>query len=83
MTVLAHVVPNESTFLDHLLHPFTGLDHLAAMALVAMAIVLMVVARRGRRAATTAGTTTRIRTLGPLVAAGLALAGSVALLLLV
>ena len=83
MSVLAHVVHDENTLFDRLVHPFTGLDHLAAIALVAVSGVLLVLALRGRSAATTAGTTTRVRTLGLTIAAGVALAASIVLLVAV
>lgn len=82
-SVLAHVVTDEHSILDELVHPFTGLDHLAAIVLVALSGSLLILALRGRSAATTAGTTTRIRS--RLLAAGsaIALAASIALLVLV
>lgn len=61
MSVLAHIVHNEETVIDKLIHPFTGLDHIASMAFVAAAIALFFVAMRGRSAATTTGTTSRVR----------------------
>ena len=61
MNILAHVVHNEETIADKLLHPLTGLDHIASMVFVAASIVPLFVALRGRRAATTAGTVTRVR----------------------
>ncbi len=61
MSVLAHIVHNEETLTDKLLHPFTGLDHIASMIFVAASIGLFFAAVRGRQAATTAGTTTRLR----------------------
>ena len=82
MRILAHTVPNEGSFLDRLLHPFTGVDHLVAMALVASSGVLLFLALRGRDAATTSGSTTRIRTLGFTAAAGLAFAASIVVLVL-
>lgn len=83
MSILAHVAHDESTVLDRLVHPFTGLDHLAVMALVALSGVLLLVAFRGRDAATTAGTTTRVRTIGLTVAAAVAFAVSIVLLVTV
>lgn len=83
MRILAHVVENESSFTDRLLHPLTGFDHLVALALAAVSIVLLTLAIRGRHAATTAGTTVRVRTVGLITAAAVLLASSVALLLIV
>ena len=81
MSVLAHAVPGEETFVDHLLHPFTGLDHLAAMALVAIAGVLVLLALRGHLAATTARTTTRVRSTSLVIGAATAVVLAFALLL--
>jgi len=61
VSILAHVVHNEETLADKLLHPFTGLDHIAAMIFVAASIALVFAAFRGRKAATTSGTVTRVR----------------------
>lgn len=83
MTVLAHVVNDEHTLFDRLVHPFTGLDHLAAMALVALSGVLLYVALRGRSAVTTSGTTTKVRMLGFSIAAALSLAASIVILVTV
>ena len=80
MSVLAHAVPGEETFVDHLLHPFTGLDHLAAMALVAIAGVLLLLALRGHLAATTARTTTRVRSTSLVIGAATALIAALVVL---
>lgn len=61
MSVLAHIVHNEEAVIDKLLHPFSGLDHIASMFFATAAITLFFIAMRGRAAATTAGTTTRLR----------------------
>ena len=61
MSILAHVVQHEESITDRLFHPLTGLDHLLAMAFVAASIVLLCLALRGQRAATTSGTVTRVR----------------------
>lgn len=72
MSILAHVVHNEETLADKLLHPVTGLDHIAAMIFVAASIALVFAALRGRKAATTSGTVTRVRSRA-LVSASVAL----------
>ena len=82
-SVLAHVVTDEHSILDELVHPFTGLDHLAAIALVALSGTLLILSLRGRTAATTAGTTTRIRSRLLAVGSAVALVASIALLVLV
>lgn len=80
MTVLAHVVPEETSLVDRLVHPFTGLDHVVAIVLVALALLLTAIAWRGRAAATTAGTTTRVRTVGSMVLATVLLVASILVL---
>lgn len=60
MSILAHAQHDE-TLIQKVLHPLTGLDHIAAIAFVALSILLVVVSLRGKKAATTAGTVTRVR----------------------
>jgi len=61
MSLIAHAAHSEESLLEKVIHPLTGLDHLLAIAAVACSIALLFVALRGRRAATTSGTVTRIR----------------------
>jgi len=60
MSILAHAQHDE-TLIQKVLHPLTGLDHIAAIAFVALSILLVVVSLRGKKAATTAGTVTRVQ----------------------
>jgi len=81
MSILAHLRENESNFFEKLLHPFTGLDHIAAMIMTATSIALLLVAFRGRDAATTEGTTTRVRTIGLMAVSAVLLVASITLVL--
>jgi hypothetical protein len=81
MALLAHARPEEHTLFDRLVHPFTGIDHLVALALVAMTGVALVLSLRGHLAATTARTTTRVRSRSLVI--GSASAFALALVLLV
>lgn len=83
MSLFAHVVEGGDSFLAKLLHPFTGLDHLASMALAALSITMLVFAIKGHAAATTSGTTTRIRSRLLVTGSAIALAASIALIVLV
>ncbi len=83
MSLLAHAGHDDGSTLSRLLHPLTGLDHLAAIALVALSGVLLFIAVRGRHAATTTGHTTRVRSIALISCAAVAFAASVALLVLV
>ena len=83
MSLLAHTGHDDGTILSRLLHPFTGIDHLAAIALVALSGVLLMAALRGRHAAATDGHTTRVRSIALLGCAAVAFVASVALLVLV
>lgn len=80
MSILAHAGHDDGTFLGHLLHPLTGLDHLAAIALVALSGTLLLLSRRGRAAAAVDGSTTRVRSLALITGSAIALAASVVLL---
>ena len=81
MALLAHARPEDHTLFERLVHPFTGVDHLLAMALVALTGAALILAFRGHLAATTARTTTRVRSLGVVI--GSAVAFVVALVVLV
>lgn len=81
MALLAHAVPDEQTLVDRLVHPLTGIDHLVAIALVAVTGVALLLAARGHLAATTARTTTRVRS--RVLVIGSATAFALALVLLV
>lgn len=83
MSLLAHAGHDDGSTLSRLLHPLTGLDHLAAIALVALSGVLVFIAVRGRHAATTTGHTTRVRSIALISCAALTFAASVVLLILV
>ena len=83
MSLLAHAGHDDGSTLSRLLHPLTGLDHLAAIALVALSGVLLFIAVRGRHAATTTGHTTRVRSIALISCAAVAFAASVVLLILV
>lgn len=82
MSVLAHVTHDE-TIVDRIVHPFTGIDHLVAIVLVAVSGLLLLAALRGRDAATTAGTTERVRMVGLIAGSAISLAASIAMLVLV
>ena len=83
MSLLAHAGHDDGSTLSRLLHPLTGLDHLAAIALVALSGVLVFIAVRGRHAATTTGHTTRVRSIALISCAAVAVVASVVLLVLV
>lgn len=80
MSILAHVVQNEETVVDKLIHPFTGLDHIATMLFVAASIALFVLALRGNKAATTTGAVTRVRSRLFIAASAVLLAVSIGVL---
>ena len=81
--ILSHVVPDEHSAVERLVHPFTGLDHLAAIALVALSGTLLILALRGRAAATTSGTRTTVRSRLLAAASAVTLGASILLLVLV
>lgn len=83
MNLFAHTVDGEETILDRIIHPLTGIDHLLAIALVAIAGAMLMIARRGRTAVDTEGGTTRVRSRMLMTGSAIALVGAVALLLLV
>jgi hydrogenase/urease accessory protein HupE len=83
MALLAHAVPDEQTLFDRLVHPFTGIDHLVAIALVAVTGVALVLSLRGHLAATTARTTTRVRSRALVIGSATAFALSLVLLVTV
>jgi hydrogenase/urease accessory protein HupE len=81
MSVIAHAQHDETTF-EMVLHPLTGIDHLLAIALVAVSLFLLVLALRGHKAATTAGTVTRVRSRTFVTLSGVLLATSSVMLVL-
>jgi len=83
MALLAHAVPDEQTLFDRLVHTFTGIHHLVAIALVAVTGVALVLSLRGHLAATTARTTTRVRSRALVIGSATAFALSLVLLVTV
>lgn len=83
MSLLAHVVDHDETLIEKVLHPLTGLDHIIAIALVSISLALVLVAMRGRRAATTSGAVTRVRSIAFIAVSSVLLAASSVLLIVV
>lgn len=83
MNLFAHTVHGEESVLDRIIHPLTGIDHLIAIALVAIAGAMLMFAWRGRTAVDTEGGTTRVRSRLLMAGSAIAVIGAVALLLLI
>lgn len=81
MSVIAHAQHDE-TIIEKVLHPLTGFDHLLAIAFVAVSLSLLVLAVRGQKAATTAGTVARVRSRTQVVASAILLGASLLTMLL-